>query len=311
MRPLVNAPTPIPAQIPAPTPRPKLEPLPAKPKGLDTSFETIATVGAAIGGFLLFVAPPIGAACLAVFAFWLLVLVTTQEQRKQALLDSHQAEVRRINDRNRDRERLWESENVEWCREYKQRKKKLEHIESQLADQESRLLEMCRSTKATFETVLRNLQSNKEGYEKAKEAHTKDLADLVKRSEQIQLERHLDSHLIRAAKIEAMTNARILSLESFGIETALDVVKLWTQKVPGIGRVLTQRLWEWRESLIRSFKPQPDVPSVERATVDQRYLLRLNQLEIVLSDGPRQLREIASQQESRRKNALSSDSRVC
>ena len=166
------------------------------------------------------------------------------------------------------------------------------------------MLEMCRSVKATFETILKNLQSNKEGYEKTKEAYTKDLADLTKRSAQIQLERHLDGHLIRAAKIKAMTTDRILSLESFGIETALDVEKLRTQKVPGIGPVLTQRLTEWRESLIRTFKPQPGVPSVERATVDQNYLPRLNQLESVLLDGPRQLREIASQYESRRTNAL-------
>jgi len=101
-----------------------------------------------------------------------------------------------------------------------------------------------------------------------------------------------------------MTTARILSLGAFGIETALDVEKLQTQKVPGIGPVLTQRLTEWRESLIRTFKPQPGVPAVERATVDQRYLPRLYQLESVLLDGPRQLREIASQHESRRKNAL-------
>ena len=92
-----------------------------------------------------------------------------------------------------------------------------------------------------------------------------------------------------------MTTARILSLSSFGIETALDVEKLRTQKVPGIGPVLTQRLTEWRESLVRTFKPQPGVPC---------YLPRLSQLESVLLDGPRQLREIASQHESRGKNAL-------
>ena len=138
--------------------------------------------------------------------------------------------------------------------------KKLEHIELQLVDQESRLLEMCRSAKATFETILKNLQSNKGAYEKTKETYTIDFTDLTKRSAQIQLERHLDGHLIRAARIKAMTTARILSLSSFGIETALDVEKLRTQKVPGIGPVLTQRLTEWRESLIRTFKPQPGVP---------------------------------------------------
>jgi len=166
------------------------------------------------------------------------------------------------------------------------------------------LLEILRSAKVTFEAILKNLESNKGAYEKSNEAYTSDLTDLTNRSPQIQLERHLDGHLIRTARIKAMTTDRILSLSSFGIETALDVEKLRTQKVPGIGPVLTQRLTEWRESLVRTFTPQPGVPSVERATVDQRYRPRLSQLESGLLDGPRQLREIASQHESRRKNAL-------
>ena len=210
--PQANASSPIPPHIRTPTTRPRLQPLPTKPRKLDTFLDTIASVGVAIGVLLSLVAPPVGAACLAGFAFWLLLLVATREQRKQAQLASHQAEVRRINTLNDHLERLWESENVEWCREYKQMKEKLEHIELQLVDQESRLLEMCRSAKATFETILKNLQSNKEGYEKTKETYTKDLTDLTKRSAQIQLECHLDGHLIRAARIKAMTTARILSL---------------------------------------------------------------------------------------------------
>jgi len=138
-RPLANAPSPIPAHIPAPTTRPRLQPLPAKPKGLDRFFDTIAAVGVVIGVVLLLVAPSIGFACLAGFGIWLLVLVTTQEQRKKAQLAAHQAEERRINEINDQLERLWEAENIEWCREYKNRKRKHELIESQLANQESSL----------------------------------------------------------------------------------------------------------------------------------------------------------------------------
>jgi DNA-binding helix-hairpin-helix protein with protein kinase domain len=163
---------------------------------------------------------------------------------------------------------------------------------------------MLRQSKANFATTLQNLESNKAAYENSKTAYTQDLTELTKRSAQIQLERYLDGHLIRSARLKAMTTDRILSLGSFGIETALDVDKLANQKVPGIGPVLTQRLREWRESLVSSFKPQPGVPSVERATVDQKHLPRLRQIESVLSDGPRQLREIAAQYQSRRKNAF-------
>jgi DNA-binding helix-hairpin-helix protein with protein kinase domain len=114
----------------------------------------------------------------------------------------------------------------------------------------------------------------------------------------------LDGHLIRNARIKAMTSDRILSLSSFGIETAFDVEQLRNQKVPGIGPVLTQRLNDWRDSLATTFKPQQGVPSVERTTVDARHLPRLHQIESVLLDGPRQLREVSSQYESRRKNAV-------
>ena len=48
-------------------------------------------------------------------------------------------------------------------------------------------------------------------------------------------------------------------------------------------------------SALVSFKPKAGVPDAERAVVDQRHFPRMRQLEAVLSDGPRQLREIVRQ----------------
>jgi DNA-binding helix-hairpin-helix protein with protein kinase domain len=302
--PAASAPRPIPAHIPAPTPRPKLHPMPSPLIGLDTFLDRVAGVGVLVGLFLLMVAPPIAAGCLAGFGVWFLYLLSTRGQRRKAQLQSHQAEERRIRELNNQLQQMWEAENSVWCHEYKKRKKKQDVLENQLSHQESGFVELARATKDTFEMILKNLESNKDAYKEEKDAYTRDLTDLAKRSAQIQLERHLDAQLIRAAKIKKMTTAGILSLSSFGIETALDVERLRSQKVPGIGPVLTERLNEWRESLVQSFKPQPGVPTVERATVDQRHLPRLRQLESILLDGPRQLREIVGQYESRRKNLL-------
>ena len=75
-------------------------------------------------------------------------------------------------------------------------------------------------------------------------------------SKKIQLEEHLDKALIRQANLKGITGDRILSLESFGIETAKDVPLLHNQKVPGIGPVLSNRLFDWRDGLMSSFRPQ-------------------------------------------------------
>lgn len=90
-------------------------------------------------------------------------------------------------------------------------------------------------------------------------------------STRIQLEEHLDKSLIRQAKLKGITGDRILSLESFGIETAKDVVLLNNQKVPGIGPVLSQRLFDWHAKLASSFRPRQGLPESESRRVATRY----------------------------------------
>ena len=85
------------------------------------------------------------------------------------------------------------------------------------------------------------------------------------------MEEHLDKALIRQAKLKGITGDRILSLESFGIETAKDVPLLNNQKVPGIGPVLSQRLFDWRNGLSASFRPQNTLPDSEKNRIASRY----------------------------------------
>jgi DNA-binding helix-hairpin-helix protein with protein kinase domain len=297
-------PAPIPPHIPRPTPRPRLHSKPVAPKGMDTFLDRVAGVGVAAGLALLMIAPPVGMICLGCFGMWLLVLLATRENRKAGQLAAYKAAEQQVKELNDQLELLWEATNPDWAQEYKKRRGRRDSLEAHLARQEASCKGASRELETTFQAIRRGLESNKNAYENLKETYKKDLLDLTKRSAQLQLERHLDGYLIRDAKIKQMTTARILSLSSFGIETALDVDMLKARKVPGIGPVLTQRLNEWRASIAYRFQPQAGVPAAERAAFDSRHLPRLYQLERVLAAGPRQLRDISSRYGARRQDAM-------
>ncbi|AGA28303.1 hypothetical protein Sinac_4088 [Singulisphaera acidiphila DSM 18658] len=46
---------------------------------------------------------------------------------------------------------------------------------------------------------------------------------------------------------------------------------LSNQKVPGIGPVLSKRLFDWRNSLMASFRPQQTLPDSEKNRIASRY----------------------------------------
>ena len=296
---------PIPANVPPLTSKPMLPPVPSAPKKPDTFLDRIAGVGALAGVLILLIAPPIGVGCLAGFGIWWAFLLLTRESRKAEQGHAYEAEKQKVAELNDQLIRSWEAKNQEWNKEYRGRASRRDGLAAQLTNLESTLDEASRTATGLFLSVRKNLESSKAAYEGARAEYSKEVADLTKRSAQLQLEHHLDSFLIRDAKLKSMTTDRIASLSSFGIETALDVTRLNGVKVPGIGPVLTKRLFDWRDSLARSFKPKPGVPTAERTVVDQRHLLRLRQLEAVLSNGPVQLTEIVNQYDSRRSVVLS------
>jgi DNA-binding helix-hairpin-helix protein with protein kinase domain len=108
-------------------------------------------------------------------------------------------------------------------------------------------------------------------HDRAKLDYERELRQAEVDSKKIQLEEHLDKALIRHARLKGITGDRILSLESFGIETAGDVPLLNNQKVPGIGPVLSKRLLDWRNRLAASFRPQQALPDSEKKRIANRY----------------------------------------
>ena len=108
-------------------------------------------------------------------------------------------------------------------------------------------------------------------HDRARQDYEQELKQAEMDSKRIQLDEHLDKALIRQAKLKGITGDRILSLESFGIETAKDVPLLNNQKVPGIGPVLSNRLFDWCNGLMASFRPQQTLPDSEKNRIASRY----------------------------------------
>lgn len=291
-------PTPLPPNTPAPTPYPTLQVPPQGPAKPDLFLDYIGLIGMIAGFVILFIAPPVGAGCLVGFGVLWAGLFTQRTRRWNEARERVRAETEKVKAYNDAVEAGWRAENVDWYREHRRRKKRLDEVESRLAELESKIRNSAAEEKRRFSEVGQVLRRAKGEHDNAQKDYGVELADLAKNSQKIQIERHLDSLLIRSARLKSVTNDRILSLSSFGIETALDVEKLSRVKVPGIGPVLTTRLFEWREASIRGFRPQPGLPAALRASVDQRHQGQLKKSEAILANGPQQLREIIGRHES-------------
>jgi DNA-binding helix-hairpin-helix protein with protein kinase domain len=127
----------------------------------------------------------------------------------------------------------------------------------------------------------------------ARQDYERELRQAELDSKRIQLEEHLDKSLIRRARLQGITGERILSLESFGIETAKDVDLLRHQKVPGIGPVLSKRLFDWRSKLELSFRPKQGLPESEKRRIATRYAPVLLPLGQAIQDAINELDAIA------------------
>ena len=123
-------------------------------------------------------------------------------------------------------------------------------------------------------------------------------------SKKSQLAEHLDRFLIRNANIKGITSSRLLCLESFGIETARDVRRLKKQKVPGIGPVLSKRLFDWRAHLKATFVPQKALPDSERSRVASQFAPVLLPLQETAKAAIRDLEAITAMHGSRERDLV-------
>lgn len=111
-----------------------------------------------------------------------------------------------------------------------------------------------------------------------------------------QLEKFLESHEIRKAKIRHIGLARQTALASYAIETALDITEEKVVAVPGFGIKNTLPLVEWRKSLENAFvyDPRPnDLDDHELKKIHFEVELKGSELRKKLASGPTDLANAA------------------
>ena len=183
----------------------------------------------------------------------------------------HQRVCREIDANNGRVIAEWEAANIPWVAEEKRWRERVSNAKDEILRLESNLNRQRKLTESTFRQRKDEATGIAAGHDRAKLDYVRELRQAEDDSTKIQLDEHLDKALIRQAKLKGITGDRVLSLESFGIETAKDVPLLSNQKVPGIGPVLSKRLFDWRNSLMASFQPQKTLPDSEKNRIASRY----------------------------------------
>ena len=183
----------------------------------------------------------------------------------------HRQKCNSIDAENRQTIAAWEAVNTPWIGELKRWQDRKSSAEATIKRIETEYLTQRRLSESKFQQGKMNAQGILKSQDGARQDYERELRHAESNSKKLQLEEHLDKSLIRNAKLKGISGDRILSLESFGIETAKDVAMLDKQKVPGIGPVLSKRLLDWRHKLASSFRPQQGLPESERRRVATRY----------------------------------------
>lgn len=111
-----------------------------------------------------------------------------------------------------------------------------------------------------------------------------------------QLQAFLDQHRLADAKVKGIGDGRLTTLISYGVETAADVEYYAVISIPGFGPLLTQSLVDWRTSVERRFRYDPNrgVDPRDRQTVEAELRMVRQRLENALQSGKSQL-EMANQ----------------
>lgn len=97
------------------------------------------------------------------------------------------------------------------------------------------------------------------------------LNQLNQNQRKLQLDRFLDRFELDDAKIDGIGPGRKRTLESYGIETAEDIVLHRLNVVPGLGPVMIDRLLNWRRSIEAKFVFDP------AKAIDPRDIARVEQ----------------------------------
>ena len=178
-------------------------------------------------------------------------------------------DVQRIKDRHNEARKAWELASSQWDE---------------------------RTGSSQFETIKHQLRATRADYEALPRLRLEKLDKLTREQRRLQMESYLDSHEISDAKIEGVGPGRKQSLESFGIETALDVTQNAIARVPGFGPKTQQKLLAWRRSVEARFvfNPHKPIDPAQIQKVEAEILKMRKDLEKKLTAGAAELKAAAA-----------------
>ncbi len=123
------------------------------------------------------------------------------------------------------------------------------------------------------------------------------LKALEQKKRQLQMQKHMESHLIERAKIPRVGAGRKATLASFGFEDAWDVMQRQITNVPGFGPSLAAELTTWARSVERKFVFNNSVPTDPQAIQQIKVEIgrKRAELEKELNRAPDELRRLTDE----------------
>lgn len=145
-----------------------------------------------------------------------------------------------------------------------------------------------------YESTKQKLLEAKERFENLSSLRDTEYRRLQSHAKERQLEEFLERCFISSSNIRGIGRSRIVTLESYGIETAADVTYERVSAVPGFGPMLTSELVNWRILQEASFKfdPKKGAPASAVQALDMQYLQLRSQLQSLLETGASALNRI-------------------
>jgi DNA-binding helix-hairpin-helix protein with protein kinase domain len=198
-------------------------------------------------------------------------LIWAWEKLNAQRLAEHQRKCREVDAANQKILTAWEHANAPWIEEQKRWRRSAQSKEEEISRLETALMTQRASCTSRFQQRLATAEKIRNSCEDALRDYESDLRQAELNARQLQLDLHLDNSLICNARIKGISADRILALESFGVETARDVEMLKNKKIPGIGPVLSRRLFDWRDKVASSFRPKQGLPESETLRIASRY----------------------------------------
>jgi DNA-binding helix-hairpin-helix protein with protein kinase domain len=138
-----------------------------------------------------------------------------------------------------------------------------------------------------FQDIYSFLRDLRKEYESIPQRRLQDLQKLESDKYGLQLRSHLDRCRISHARIKGVGDAKKAMLQSYGVETAADIVDQRVLAVPGFGPVLLGNLKHWRDQQQRRFvfDPNKGVDQTAKNAIERQILARKIEVERKLGEG--------------------------